>query len=240
MSKTRRVVLAILDGFGESPNQDGNAIRLARMPNFDHFYETSPWTLIGASADDVGLPDGQMGNSEVGHLNIGAGRIVYQDIVRIDKAIEDGDFYSNPTLTAAGRRCESQRRDAAPVRPHQPGQRARLARARLRHLRAGQASRVHQGGLARVPRWARHAAQVGRRLSAPGRPEAGADRRGRAGLGGRALLRDGSRQALGPTGDRLEDAHPRRRAGWSTIWPRRSRAATPPAPRAPARTPRRS
>jgi 2,3-bisphosphoglycerate-independent phosphoglycerate mutase len=100
MSKTRRVVLAILDGFGESPNQDGNAVRQARMPAFARLYETSPWTLIGASAGDVGLPDGQMGNSEVGHLNLGAGRIVYQDIVRIDKSIKDGDFYSNPTLTS--------------------------------------------------------------------------------------------------------------------------------------------
>jgi 2,3-bisphosphoglycerate-independent phosphoglycerate mutase len=98
MSKTRRVVLAILDGFGESPDEKGNAVRLARMPNFARLYQTSPWTLIGASAGDVGLPDGQMGNSEVGHLNMGAGRIVYQDIVRIDKSIKDGDFYSNPTL----------------------------------------------------------------------------------------------------------------------------------------------
>jgi len=100
MSKTPRVVLAILDGFGESPDEKGNAVRLARMPNFARLYQTSPWTLIGASAGDVGLPDGQMGNSEVGHLNMGAGRIVYQDIVRIDKSIKDGDFYSNPTLIA--------------------------------------------------------------------------------------------------------------------------------------------
>src|SRR4029077_15427703 len=67
---------------------------------FARLYATSPWTLIGASGNDVGLPDGQMGNSEVGHLNLGAGRIVYQDIVRIDKAIADGSYYSNPTLVA--------------------------------------------------------------------------------------------------------------------------------------------
>jgi 2,3-bisphosphoglycerate-independent phosphoglycerate mutase len=100
MTKTPRVVLVVLDGFGENPDQKGNAIRLARMPSFARLYQTSPWTLIGASANDVGLPDGQMGNSEVGHLNLGAGRIVYQDIVRIDKAIKDGVFYSNPTVTA--------------------------------------------------------------------------------------------------------------------------------------------
>jgi 2,3-bisphosphoglycerate-independent phosphoglycerate mutase len=100
MSETPRVVLVVLDGFGERPETAGNAIRLARMSKFARLYATSPWTLIGASGNDVGLPDGQMGNSEVGHLNLGAGRIVYQDIVRIDKAIADGTYYSNPTLVA--------------------------------------------------------------------------------------------------------------------------------------------
>src|SRR5580692_5110568 len=99
MSTPPRVILVVLDGYGERADKTGNAIRMARTPNFDHIYETSPWTLIGASENDVGLPVGQMGNSEVGHLNLGAGRIVYQDIVRIDKAIETGTFYSNPTLT---------------------------------------------------------------------------------------------------------------------------------------------
>ena len=96
----RRVVLVVLDGFGERADKTGNAIRLARMPRFARLYETAQHTLIGASGNDVGLPDGQMGNSEVGHLNLGAGRIVYQDIVRIDKAIKDGTFFSNPTVTA--------------------------------------------------------------------------------------------------------------------------------------------
>jgi 2,3-bisphosphoglycerate-independent phosphoglycerate mutase len=100
MNQTSRVVLVVLDGFGERAETDGNAIRLARMPRFAQIYKTSPFVLIGASGNDVGLPDGQMGNSEVGHLNLGAGRIVYQDIVRIDKAIKDGTFYSNPTLVA--------------------------------------------------------------------------------------------------------------------------------------------
>ncbi len=99
MSTVPRVVLVVLDGYGERADQKGNAIRLARTPNFDNIYKTSPWTLIGASENDVGLPTGQMGNSEVGHLNLGAGRIVYQDIVRIDKAIETGTFDSNPVLT---------------------------------------------------------------------------------------------------------------------------------------------
>ena len=98
MSKKTRVVLVVLDGFGERPEKDANAVRLARTPHFDAVYKKYPWTLIGASGFDVGLPDGQMGNSEVGHLNLGAGRIVYQDIVRIDKAIADGTFFDNTTL----------------------------------------------------------------------------------------------------------------------------------------------
>jgi 2,3-bisphosphoglycerate-independent phosphoglycerate mutase len=100
MSETPRVVLVVLDGFGERAETAGNAVRVARMPTFDRLYKNNPWTLIGASGNDVGLPDGQMGNSEVGHLNLGAGRIVYQDIVRIDAAIKDGSFYENPALVA--------------------------------------------------------------------------------------------------------------------------------------------
>ncbi|HSZ83560.1 MAG TPA: 2,3-bisphosphoglycerate-independent phosphoglycerate mutase [Polyangia bacterium] len=98
MSKKTRVVLVVLDGFGERPEKDANAVRLARTPHFDAIYKKYPWTLIGASGFDVGLPDGQMGNSEVGHLNLGAGRIVYQDIVRIDKAIAEGTFFDNATI----------------------------------------------------------------------------------------------------------------------------------------------
>jgi 2,3-bisphosphoglycerate-independent phosphoglycerate mutase len=100
MSSVPRVVLVVLDGFGERSETDGNAVRLARMPTFAKLYSKYPHVLIGASGNDVGLPDGQMGNSEVGHLNLGAGRIVYQDIVRIDKSIKDGSFFSNATLAA--------------------------------------------------------------------------------------------------------------------------------------------
>ena len=98
MTKSPRVVLVVLDGFGERPETDGNAIRLARTPRLARLYAGNSWTLIGASGNDVGLPEGQMGNSEVGHLNLGAGRIVYQDIVRIDRGIKDGTFYSNKTI----------------------------------------------------------------------------------------------------------------------------------------------
>ena len=81
--------LMILDGFGFRKDSEGNAVRLAGTPNIDALMKEYPNTLIGASGLSVGLPDGQMGNSEVGHLNIGAGRIVYQELTRITKAIED-------------------------------------------------------------------------------------------------------------------------------------------------------
>ncbi len=94
-------MLMILDGFGLRAETAGNAIAAARTPNFDRLWAEWPHATLGASGLDVGLPDGQMGNSEVGHTNIGAGRIVYQELTRITKAIQDGDFFSNPALNAA-------------------------------------------------------------------------------------------------------------------------------------------
>ncbi len=94
-------MLIVLDGFGYSPKREGNAIALARTPNFDKWFASYPNTLIEASGKAVGLQAGQMGNSEVGHLNIGAGRIVRMDISRIDYAIETGEFFRNPELVAA-------------------------------------------------------------------------------------------------------------------------------------------
>ena len=91
MSK-KPVALIIMDGFGHNPSDYGNAIHAAKKPNLDKYMQ-GPNTLIGASGLDVGLPDGQMGNSEVGHTNIGAGRIVYQMLVKITKDIEDGKFF---------------------------------------------------------------------------------------------------------------------------------------------------
>ena len=101
MSK-RPLLLCILDGFGWVPNETyGNAIVAAKTPNLDKLFASCPYTTIGASGMDVGLPDGQMGNSEVGHTNIGAGRIVYQELTRITKSIQDGDFFQNEALVAA-------------------------------------------------------------------------------------------------------------------------------------------
>ena len=95
------VTLIIMDGFGINPDTKGNAIAAAKKPNLDRLFSENPTTKIGASGMDVGLPDGQMGNSEVGHTNIGAGRVVYQELTRITKSIMDGDFFENPALSGA-------------------------------------------------------------------------------------------------------------------------------------------
>lgn len=94
-------MLLIMDGYGVSGQQAGNAIAAANKPNLDRIFATYPHTTIGASGLQVGLPEGQMGNSEVGHLNIGAGRIVYQELTKITKSVKDGDFFENPVLNEA-------------------------------------------------------------------------------------------------------------------------------------------
>ena len=100
------VTLIIMDGFGINPSAEGNAIAAAAKPNLDKYLAECPHTQIGASGMDVGLPDGQMGNSEVGHTNIGAGRIVYQELTRITKAIDDGEFFNTPALVEAMDNCK--------------------------------------------------------------------------------------------------------------------------------------
>ena len=99
--KATPVLLLILDGFGYREESESNAISAAHKPNWDKLWREYPHTLINASEKFVGLPSKQMGNSEVGHLNIGAGRVVYQDLSRVDVAIEDGSFFSNPALLEA-------------------------------------------------------------------------------------------------------------------------------------------
>ena len=100
------LALIILDGFGYNRSDYGNAIKAANKPNIDNLFATCPHTLIGASGMNVGLPDGQMGNSEVGHTNIGAGRVVYQELTRITKSIADGEFFANDALNAAVENCK--------------------------------------------------------------------------------------------------------------------------------------
>lgn len=101
----RPVVLLILDGYGLSDNTEGNAVKAAKTPVIDSLMKEYPFTEGKASGLAVGLPEGQMGNSEVGHLNMGAGRIVYQDLTRITKSIEDGDFFTKPELLEAIENC---------------------------------------------------------------------------------------------------------------------------------------
>lgn len=93
------VLLMILDGWGIAPDSPANAVTRAKTPNLTNLFSTCPHTELLCSGEAVGLPEGQMGNSEVGHLNIGSGRIVYQELTRISKAIRDGDFFKNPILT---------------------------------------------------------------------------------------------------------------------------------------------
>ncbi|TDF97036.1 2,3-bisphosphoglycerate-independent phosphoglycerate mutase [Paenibacillus piri] len=101
MSRPKPVALIILDGFGLRGEVTGNAVAQANKPNYDRYWNEYPHTTLTACGEAVGLPEGQMGNSEVGHLNIGAGRIVYQDLTRISKSIREGEFFDNETILAA-------------------------------------------------------------------------------------------------------------------------------------------
>src|SRR2546423_14128050 len=104
--RARPVALIVLDGWGYRPETEGNAIALANTPTWDSIWSGGSRTLLEASGLRVGLPEGQMGNSEVGHLNLGAGRVVLQDLVRISSAIADGSFYTNPALVGACRQVK--------------------------------------------------------------------------------------------------------------------------------------
>jgi 2,3-bisphosphoglycerate-independent phosphoglycerate mutase len=100
------VALVILDGWGCAPAGPGNAVELADTPNFDRLWQEFPHTTLDASGEAVGLPPGQMGNSEVGHLTIGSGRVLFQDLMRVNKSIDDGSFFENPALVGAFERGE--------------------------------------------------------------------------------------------------------------------------------------
>ena len=105
MSK-KPTVLMILDGYGLNDRVDGNAVAQAKTPVMDALMKEYPFVKGNASGMAVGLPEGQMGNSEVGHLNMGAGRIVYQELTRITKEIQDGTFFENPALLDAVNNCK--------------------------------------------------------------------------------------------------------------------------------------
>ena len=101
----RPAVLVIMDGLGLREERENNAVAMANTPNLDRLMKECPFVKGYASGLAVGLPDGQMGNSEVGHLNMGAGRIIYQELTRITKSIEDGDFFRNPALMESVENC---------------------------------------------------------------------------------------------------------------------------------------
>ena len=131
----RPVVLMVLDGWGYAQPGPGNAVSLADTPVFDRLWASYPHGTLIASGEAVGLPAGQMGNSEVGHLNIGAGRVVYQDLTRISKAIEDGSFFENAVLQRAFA-------DGLRARVHDPPHGSRVGRRRAR--RHGPPQGVHR------------------------------------------------------------------------------------------------
>ncbi len=105
--RPKPVALIILDGFGLRGDTQGNAVAQANKPNYDRYWKQYPHTTLTAHGEAVGLPEGQMGNSEVGHLNIGAGRTVYQDLTRISKSIREGEFYDNETIVGAVKHAKS-------------------------------------------------------------------------------------------------------------------------------------
>jgi 2,3-bisphosphoglycerate-independent phosphoglycerate mutase len=110
MTSSSPLVLIVLDGWGIRADPSNNAIAMARTPVYDALLARYPHAQLIASGEEVGLPAGQMGNSEVGHMNMGAGRIVYQDLTRIDKSIRDGELFENAVLAAAMDRCAGDRR----------------------------------------------------------------------------------------------------------------------------------
>ncbi|MBP3597044.1 MAG: 2,3-bisphosphoglycerate-independent phosphoglycerate mutase [Clostridia bacterium] len=103
----KTTMLMILDGYGVNEMPEGNAVKIANTPHLDEYLKKNPNTILHTSGIDVGLPEGQMGNSEVGHTNIGAGRIIYQDLAKITKSIEDGDFFSVPEFVNAIENCKT-------------------------------------------------------------------------------------------------------------------------------------
>src|SRR5436189_57238 len=107
MPPPKPVLLVILDGYGYSPRHEGNAVEAANTPHLKKWLSQGPSCLLSAAGEAVGLPAGQMGNSEVGHLNLGAGRVVYQEITRIHKAIADGSFFRNQVLLQACQRAKA-------------------------------------------------------------------------------------------------------------------------------------
>ena len=206
------LVLVILDGWGYAPPSAANAISLARKPNYDRLLAEYPNTLIHTSGRYVGLPTGQMGNSEVGHLNIGAGRVVYMDITKIDLMIENGEFFQNPVLLDAMTKARIGRAPPASLRPALRWRRALAPEPSLRAAAHGQAERRRARLRALLHGWPRHAAHQRRRLHRAAAAEDARVRHRQDRHRQRPLLRDGSRPPLGAREESLRcDGRWRRR-----------------------------
>ena len=170
MANKRPLVLTILDGWGFSPAVEGNAIAAARKPDYDELLSNYPNTLIHTSGPFVGLPDGQMGNSEVGHMNMGAGRVIYMDVTRIDLLISSGEFFNNPAL--AERYEKGGRPSAAPDWTLQRWRRACATHPSLCAAGDGEEARTEARVRSLLHGWPRHAAGKWRRLYRAGRRQA--------------------------------------------------------------------
>ena len=214
----RQVVLVVLDGWGYRPEREGNAIELARTPVWHRLWGSEPRTLLEASGLAVGLPEGQMGNSEVGHLNLGAGRVVPQDLVRISASIRSGEFFRLEPLVAL---CTGLRERGGTLHLARPARRRAACtpstpicwrRWSWRSGSACRASRSTASSTAATPRPSR-APTWSQRLQADLRADRRPARRHR--VADRPVLRHGPRQALGahPAGVRRDGAgrRPRRR-----------------------------
>ena len=206
--KVTPVLLIILDGFGYREECDDNAICQARKPHWNFLWATYPHTTIDASEKWVGLPAAQMGNSEVGHMNIGAGRVVFQDYTRIEHAIETGEFFANPVLAQGRRDRPRAEARAARARPRLAGRRAQPRIADPRDGRHGGAS-----GRYRTCACTRFStAGTRRRKAREPRSPRSQEKCAKLGAGThrvdlRPLLRDGPRPALGARGGGLRPDH---------------------------------
>ena len=199
------VALVVLDGWGCAPPGPGNAVELAETPVFDDLWNRYPHTTLRASGEDVGLPPGQMGNSEVGHLTIGAGRVLLQDLMRVNEAIETGAFFESPALTGAFARARERGGNvhllglvsSGGVHSHIGHLRALLELAR----REGMAERTYVHAFTD----GRDVSPTSARADVAGLVAGGSAGRHRGG----ALLRDGPRPAVGADGARARRDH-----GW--------------------------
>ncbi|VTQ12296.1 phosphoglyceromutase [Pseudomonas aeruginosa] len=197
------LVLIILDGFGHSESPDYNAIYAAKKPVWDRLLATQPHGLISGSGMDVGLPDGQMGNSEVGHMNLGAGRVVYQDFTRVTKAIRDGEFFENPVIAGAVDKAVAADKAVHILGLLSPGG----VHSHEDHLVAMAQMAARRGAgkiyLHAFLGWPRYPAEKRAAVAGASRRHLRRARQGPHRLDHRPLFRDGPRQPLGPRPGRL-------------------------------------